>query len=106
MGSMELLRDGGLRIEVEGVVINARWFNANGKKVAKVTLVGNRGGPMGEGVRCDPYGIFEVDAEYSVWLALRERLDQPPIKARFTADLKPVTDERYVLHLLEFVAEV
>lgn len=106
MGSMELLQEGGLRIDVEAVVLSSRWFTANGNKVATVTLAGNKGGPMGVGVQCHPYGIFDVDAEYGVWLALRKYLDQAPIKARFIADLKPVTNERYVLHLLEFVAEV
>lgn len=95
---MELLRAGGLRIEVEGVVISARWFTADGQRVAKVTLLGSQDGPLGSGVQCAPYPIFEVDADYSVFKSLQ--LNEPA-RLKFLADLKPINNGGYVLHLLK-----
>ncbi len=96
--AMELLLAGGLKIEVEGVVISARWFVADGKRVAKVTLVGSKDGPLGSGVQCNPYPIFEVDADYSVFESLRRA---EPARLKFLADLKPINNGGYVLHLLQ-----
>lgn len=95
--AMELLRAGGLKIEVEGVVINARSFIADGQQVAKVTLLGSKDGPRGNGVHCNPYPIFEVDADYSVFENLK--LDEPE-RLKFLAELKPINNGGYVLHLL------
>jgi len=99
---MELLQAGGLKIEAEGVAINARWFMADGKQVAKVTLIGSKGGPMGYGVQCEPYPIFEVDAEYSVFESLK--LNEPA-RIKFLADLKPINSGGYVLHLLKVLEQ-
>jgi hypothetical protein len=96
--AMELLLAGGLKIEVEGVVLSARWFEAEGKRVAKATLLGSKGGPMGSGVKCEPYPIFEVDADYSVFESLK--LDEPA-RLKFLADLKPINNGGYVFHLLK-----
>jgi hypothetical protein len=95
--AMELLQDGGLKIKVEGVVLSARWFEADGKRVAKVTLLGSKDGPLGSGVQCNPYPIFDVDADYSVFESLK--LDDPA-RLKFLADLKPINNGGYVLHLL------
>lgn len=97
--AMELLRAGGLKIEVEGVVISTRWFlTATGQRVAKVTLLGSQDGPLGSGVQCSPYPIFEVDADYLVFESLR--IDEPA-RFKFLADLKPINNGGYVLHLLK-----
>lgn len=96
--AMDLLLAGGLKIEVEGVVLSARWFVADGKQVAKVTLLGSKDGPLGSGVQCSPYPIFEVDADYSVFESLRL---QEPARIKFLADLKPINNGGYVLHLLK-----
>lgn len=96
--AMELLQAGGLKIELEGVVISARWFTAEGKRVAKVTLIGSTDGPMGSGVQCNPFPIFEVDADYSVFESLK--LDEPA-RLKFLADLKPINNGGYVVHLMK-----
>ncbi|MOA38754.1 hypothetical protein D3C78_1604690 [compost metagenome] len=96
--AMELLQAGGLKIEVEGVVLSARWFTAEGQRVAKVTLLGSKDSPLGSGVQCNPYPIFEVDADYQVFESLR--LDEP-VRLKFLADLKPINNGGYVLHLLK-----
>ncbi|WP_370602020.1 hypothetical protein [Pseudomonas nitroreducens] len=82
---------------------------AEGKRVATVTVLGNEDGPMGAGVKCRPRPIFELDAEYSVFEELAERLNPPEtggeptfIRAKFLADLKPISlGGRYVTHLLK-----
>lgn len=97
--AIELLLAGGLKIEVEGVVLSARWFpTAVGQRAAKVTLVGSKDGPLGSGVQCNPYPIFEVDADYSIFESLK--LDEPT-RVKFLADLKPINNGGYVLHLLQ-----
>lgn len=54
--AMQLLHDGGLTIEFEAVVLNARTFKAAGKDVAKVTVVGTKHGPMGNNSSALPTG--------------------------------------------------
>lgn len=98
--AMELLLAGGLKIEVEGVVISARWFVADGKRVAKVTLIGSKDGPLGSGVQCSPYPIFEVDADYLVFESLK--IDEPA-RLKFLANLKLINTGGYVLHLLKLL---
>ena len=44
--AIQLLRAGGLHIELEAVVLGAHTFKAAGKDVGKVTVVGTKGGPM------------------------------------------------------------
>lgn len=98
---MQLLREGGLSIELEAVVLSTRTFSAAGELVAKVTVIGFPGGPMGQGVNCKPYGIFELDAELDVYRALENSLAEP-IRIRFQADLKPINSYGgYVVHLLK-----
>ncbi|HHH9441332.1 TPA: hypothetical protein ACP32N_003271 [Pseudomonas aeruginosa] len=104
-----LLNEAGLQVTIQAVVISCRWFMAEGKRVATVTVLGNKDGPMGSGMQCRPYPIFELDADYSVYEALADRLNPPeadgeptPIRASFRADLKPISiGGRYVTHLLE-----
>lgn len=99
--SMQLLRVGGLSIEIEAVVLGARTFSAAGELVAKVTVIGSPGGPMGQGVNCKPYGIFELDAHLDVYRALEGMLAEPA-RVRFQADLKPINSfGGYVVHLLK-----
>ncbi|HEY1027639.1 MAG TPA: hypothetical protein VGE28_08415 [Pseudomonas sp.] len=101
--AMQLLRDGGLTIELEAVVLSARTFKAAGKDVAKVTVVGTKGGPMGNNIQCSPYGIFELDADVSVFHDLAGLLTEP-VRAKFKADLKPINEHgSYVVHLLEVI---
>lgn len=101
--AMQLLRDGGLTIEIEAVVLSARTFKAAGKDVAKVTVVGTKGGPMGNNIQCSPYGIFELDADVSVFHDLAGLLTEP-VRAKFKADLKPINEHgSYVVHLLEVI---
>lgn len=74
---------------------------AKGERAAKVTLVGGKDGPLGHGVQCSPYPIFEVDADYSVFESLK--LGEPA-RVKFLADLKPINSGGYVLHLLKVLA--
>ncbi|MBF78487.1 MAG: hypothetical protein CMK86_11385 [Pseudomonadales bacterium] len=90
--AIQLLRAGGLHIELEAVVLGAHTFKAAGKDVGKVTVVGTKGGPMGHSIQCEPYGIFELDAEFSVYRELASRLDEPK-RIKFKADLKPINDQ-------------
>lgn len=102
--AMQLLRDGGLSIEIEAVVLGTRTFSAAGELVAKVTVVGTPGGPMGQGVNCKPYGIFELDADLGVYRALEGILAEP-VRVRFQADLKPINSfGGYVVHLHQVLA--
>ncbi|MNT98961.1 hypothetical protein D3C72_2416830 [compost metagenome] len=48
-------------------------------------------------MQCNPYPIFDVDADYSVFESLK--LDDPA-RLKFLADLKPINNGGYVLHLL------
>lgn len=99
--AIQLLRAGGLHIELEAVVLGTHTFKAAGKDVGKVTVVGTKGGPMGHSIQCEPYGIFELDAEFSVYRELASRLDEPK-RVKFKADLKPIKDQRaYAVQLLE-----
>lgn len=99
--AIQLLRAGGLHMELEAVVLGAYTFKAAGKDVGKVTVVGTKGGPMGHSIQCKPYGIFELDAEFSVYRELANRLDGPK-RIKFKADLKPIKDQgAYAVHLLE-----
>lgn len=110
--TIHLLSEAGLQITLEAVVISCRWFVADGNRVASVTVLGNKGGPMGHGMKCKPFPIFELDAEYSVFEALAQRLnpiesggEPTAIRARFKADLKPISiGGRYVTHLLELLS--
>lgn len=89
-------------IEMTAEVVGAYTFKANGKDVAKVTVLGNQGGPMGNGIECTPYGIFELDAEMAVFRALANI--QAPSTIRFRADLKPINATGgYVIHILEIL---
>jgi len=98
---MQLLREGGLSIVLEAVVLSTRTFSAAGELVAKVTVIGSPGGPMGQGVNCIPYGIFELDADLDVYRALEGMLAEP-VRVRFQADLKPINSfGGYVVHLLK-----
>jgi len=63
-----------VQIEMTAEVVGAYTFKANGQDVTKVTVLGNQGGPMGNGIECTPYGIFELDAEMAVsglWLSFK-----------------------------------
>lgn len=98
----QLLQEGGLRIELEAVVLGTRHFKADGRDVAKVNVIGTRDGPMGHSMQCKPYGIFELDAEMKVFDALDDLHE--PKRLRFRADLKPINGNgAYVVHLLEVV---
>ena len=98
-----LKQDSGLMIELEAVVIGAYTFKANGQDVAKVTVNGTQGGPMGHGIECLPRGIFELDAEMTVFLQLG-KLGEPK-RFKFRADLKPINiNGGYAVHLLEVVS--
>ncbi|MGP9826872.1 hypothetical protein ACT048_20575 [Ectopseudomonas khazarica] len=84
-------------------MLNARTFKTAGKDVAKVTVVGAKGGPMGNNIQCSPYGTFELDADVSVFRDLAGRLAEP-VRARFKVDLKPINEHSsYVVHLLEVI---
>jgi len=99
--AIQLLRAGGLHIELEAVVLSAHTFKAAGKDVGKVTVAGTKGGPMGHCIQCEPYGIFELDAEFSVYRELASWLAEPK-RVKFKADLKPINDHgTYAVHLLE-----
>jgi hypothetical protein len=99
-----LMREGGLVIELEAIVIGTRTFKANGQDVAKVTVNGSPRGPMGHGVECIPYGIFELDAEMAVFHQLGKVTE--PKRFKFRADLKPInTSNGYVVHLLEIIEQ-
>ncbi|HBO6301712.1 MULTISPECIES: hypothetical protein [Pseudomonas] len=105
--------EGRLQITVQSTVIGCRWFMADGKRVATVTVIGNEDGPMGAGMQCKPRPIFELDAEYSVFEELADRLNPPEaageptfIRAKFLADLKPISlGGRYVTHLLKVLSD-
>ncbi len=98
---------GGLQLTVEAVVVATRWFTAQNTPCAVVTVLGNKGGPMGNQIQSHPYPIFELDAEMTVYRLLADFFDKhpdTPACARFKADLKPVTSAgRYVVHLLELL---
>jgi len=98
----QLLQAGGLAIELDAVVFGARTFRADGRDVAKVNVLGTPGGPMGHNIVCNPYGVFELDAEMSVFQALGELPE--PRRIKFLADLKPINSSGgYVVHLLEIM---
>lgn len=98
----QLMQEGRLLIELEAAVLGTHIFKANGRDVAMVTVKGNPGGPMGQGVECIPNGIFELDAEMGVYREIGEITE--PQQFKFRADLKSVnTKTGYVVHLLQVI---
>ncbi len=103
---LALLRIGGLSIEIEAVVLGVRRFKAADGFVTKVTVAGTPGGPMGQGIECRPYGVFELDADIGVYESLENRLTEP-VRIRFHADLKPINSSGgYVVHLISALPQI
>lgn len=93
----------GITIEIEAYVLGTHTFSAAGTTVAKVTVLGTPGGPMGQGIQCKPGGVFELDASMEVFSALSSRLTEPA-RFKFSADLKPINvTSGYVVHLLSLL---
>lgn len=93
-----------MQIEITAEVVGAYTFKADGNDVAKITVLGNEGGPMGHGIECKPYGIFELDAEMDVFRALAGDI-KGLSTMRFRADLKPINATGgYVIHVLEILS--
>lgn len=92
-----------LKIEIEALVLGSHTFQALGKDVARVTVIGTAGGPMGQGVQCEPAPVFELDADMGIHKALKV-VKEFPVQVKFKADLKPINYAGgYVIHLLEII---
>lgn len=100
--AMQQLKDGGLKIQLEAVVLGVRTIRVDGTDLAKINALGPLAAQWDTTLCASPYRVFELDAEMSVFQALCELPE--PKRMKFLADLKPVNSNGgYVAHLLQIL---